>query len=260
MPKLSSISLLSTFSSLDLPIKHSLADIEEPLLLSFAALALAQDFAERDYLSAEHIVAALEAAGVAIKRPQVIGALSRAGAKVSRKIIGDEVHYRLMTLGRRQIEPLLGFGPIQVVYIKSGMPTTARKHLAEMLSSLVGITRVCDPYYGLRSFESLAEIPTSSIVRFLTSHTNEKTSALSGPLSDFKHEQPNVEIRLLSSPNTLHDRYILTSDNLFLLGQGIKDIGVKESFIIIISRSYAPDLLRDQEGRFDALWITSKRI
>jgi len=260
MPKSSSISLLSTFSSLDLAIKYALAEIDQPLLLSLAALTLAQDFAKRDYLSAEHIVAVLEAAGVAIKHTQVKGALSRAGAKVSRKVIDDEVHYRIMTSGRRLIEPLLGLGPIQVVYIKSGMPATARKHLGDILSSLAGDIRICDPYFGLRSLESISEIPISSNVRFLSSHTSERAPVLSGPLTDFKRERPNVEIRLLPPPNILHDRYILALDNLYILGQGIKDIGDKESFIVTISSSYAADLLKDLEVRFDALWITSTTI
>ncbi len=260
MTKSSSISLLSAFSSLDPAIKYALADIDQPLLLSFAALTLAQDLAKRDHLSAEHIVAVLEAAGVAIKRSQVIGALSRAGARVSRKVINDEINYCIMTLGRRQIEPLLGLGPIQVIYIKSGIPATARKHLVDILSSLAGDIRICDPYYGLRSLESLSEIPTSSSARFLTSHTSEKASALSGPLTDFKRERPNVEIHLLQPPNILHDRYILTSDNLYLLGQGIKDIGVKESFIVTISSSYASDLLKELEVRFDTLWNASPKI
>jgi hypothetical protein len=258
--KSSSISLLSTFSSLDPAIKYALADINQPLLLSFAALTLAQDLAKREYLSAEHIVAVLEAAGVAIKRTQVIGALSRAGAKVSRKVINDEMHYRIMTLGRRQIEPLLGLGPIQVVYIKSGLPATARKHLVDILSSLTGDIRICDPYYGLRSLESLLDIPISSSVKFLTSHTSERASTLSGPLTDFKRERPNIEIRLLPPPNILHDRYILALDNLYILGQGIKDIGNKESFIVTISNSYAADLLKDIELRFDNLWIISTTI
>ncbi len=257
MPKSTSISLLSTFSSLEPSIKQSLADIELPLLLSFAALALAQDFAKKDYLTAEHIVAVLEAAGVAIKRSQVIGSLSRAGSKVSRKVIHDEVHYCLMTTGRRKIEPLLGLGPIRVVYIKSGMPATARKHLRDIMSTISRNAKICDPYYGLRSLESLSEIPMSSNVRFLTSHTSEKAISLAGPLMDFKREKTNVEIRILPHPNTLHDRFILSADSLYLLGQGIKDIGVKESFIITISKSFAPDLLRDLEARFDALWAAS---
>ena len=126
--------------------------------------------------------------------------------------------------------------------------------------SIVGEARICDPYYGVRSLESLAVIPSNSHVRFLTSHTSEKASSLSGPLSDFKREHPNVEIRILPPPNTLHDRYLLTDENLLLLGHGIKDIGNKESFIITISKSYANDLLTDLKSRFDTLWLNSIAI
>ena len=254
------ISLLSTFESFDLSVKNSLADIKQPLLLSLATLALAEDYAKRNTLSSEQIVAALEAAGVAIKKNQIKGALSRAGDKVSTKVVSGEVYYRLMTKGRRQIEPLLNIGPIQVVYIKSNTPATSRKHLRDILSSLPTGTRICDPYYGLRSLESLLEIPITSNIMFLTSKTSEKAITLSGPLTDFKRERPNIEIRISSSPKSLHDRYILTLDNVFLLGQGIKDIGDKESFIVLISNLYASDLLNDLKIRFDSLWLAATKI
>ena len=76
-------SLLETFQGLDTQTKLALADIAAPLLLSLAALELAERNAGVDRLTVEHIVACLEAAGVAVKRLSVSRALSRAGRKIS---------------------------------------------------------------------------------------------------------------------------------------------------------------------------------
>ena len=247
-------SLLETFRNLDPTIKDSLADIDQPMLLALATLTLAEDLAGRPYLSSEHIVAALEAAGIAVKRAQISNALSRAGNKVSRKIENEERYYRAMIPGRRLVEPILSIGPIHLARIEAGRPRSARKHLTELLASLSGTVRICDPWYGLRSLDALAMLPAKCDVRFLTSQTNEKAVSLAGPVADFKREHPNVELRVTSLPSPLHDRYVLTADELLLLGQGVKDIGNKESFIVGISSDYAADLLQETLTSFDSNW------
>lgn len=75
-------SLLEAFASLDESSKDALAAEDSPLLLSLAALDIAATTVGVDRLSAEHIVACLEAAGVAVRRTSVSRALSRAGARV----------------------------------------------------------------------------------------------------------------------------------------------------------------------------------
>jgi hypothetical protein len=247
-------SLLETFRTLDPAIKDSLADIDKPMLLALATLTLAEDLAGRPYLSSEHIVAALEAAGIALNHSQVSNALSRAGNKVSRKTENEERYYRAMIPGRRLVEPILSIGPIHLTRVEAGKPRSARRHLAELLGSLSGTVRICDPWYGLRTLDALAMLPLKCTVRFLTSQTNEKRTSLAGPIADFKREHPNVEMRATSLPSPLHDRYVLTSDELLLLGQGIKDVGNKESFIVGISSSFAADLLKETEASFDSTW------
>lgn len=103
-----------------MPVKQVLADIESPLALGLAALVLAEDRAKHPYLSGDDIVTALEAAGVAIQRTQITRAFSRAGNKVSRKSLDGDTLYRVMTHGRREVEPLLQEGEITVSYIEGG--------------------------------------------------------------------------------------------------------------------------------------------
>lgn len=255
------ISLLDTFRNLDKAIKESLADIDSPLLLAFAALDIAENKAGVERLTAEHITACLEAAGVAISKRSITNALARAGNKVSKSNIDDgEISYKLMILGKREVENLLGGESLAVVRIEGGTPRTARIRLGEILSKLKGTVRICDPYYGVRTLDTLDYLPKSCKVNFLTAKTNDGAAKLQGALKDFKKEKPNVEFRLANNPNDLHDRYIVTNESLIILGHGLKDIGGKESFMITLDKKLAPDLINDVIHTFDARWKMATNI
>ena len=248
-------SLLETFRSLDSTLKDSLADVDSPLLLSFAALDIAENQAGAATLSAEHITACLEAAGVAVAKTSISRALARADNRVSsKKGIDGETHYKLMTKGKREIENLVGGEMMSVVRIESGQPRTGRRRLGEELASLTGIIRICDPYYGVRTLDSLDHIRESANVRFLTAKTSESVRKLKGALRDYKKERPNTEFRVAAVPSELHDRYVLTKNRILILGHGLKDIGGKESFMIRLDQSLVPDLAKEMRASFDAKW------
>ena len=248
-------SLLDTFRSLDQATKDMLADLPSPLLLSFATLSIAHKNTNAERLSAEHIVACLEAAGVAVKKKSVSRALASAKDRVSRTqgIDGDTL-YRLMIKGERHIAPYLGGGELSVIRTDGTKPRTARLRLGEILAELKGLVRICDPYYGVRTFDSLDHIPTARTVRFLTAKTSETGRKLHGAIRDFKKERPKTSFRRDAVPSSLHDRYIVTKDQLLILGHGLKDIGGKESFIIRLGADLVPDLVKESIASFDARW------
>ena len=253
-------SLLDVFELLEESTKQALADIQSPLLLGLAVLLISENQAQRPHLSAEHIVASLEAAGIALKREQITKAFSRAGNRISRKSVEGETFYRIMTSGRRQIEPYIQTGEITVSYIHEGKPRTARKILSELLNNLSGEIRICDPYYGVRSLDALEMIPATCKIRFLSSQTNENVGKLSNTIADFKKEHPNVEIRLFPNSKSTHDRYVISEEHLLILGHGIKDIGNRESFVINIDKEHAGDLIRELMQSFDEKWKISNPI
>jgi hypothetical protein len=251
-------SLLEAFQALDARAKHALAEISSPLLLSFAALDIAAETVGAERLTAEHIVACLEAAGVAIKRNSVSRALARAGNRVSTSVgASGEVGYRLMTRGRREVEPYLKNSALAVVRIEGGRPHTARHHLADLFAGLTGVVRICDPYFGLRTLETIDHIPTTVPIWFLTSKTHESMPKTRGAFHDFAKERKNVEFRVLAPPHDLHDRYVLTEDTLLLVGHGLKDIGGKESFVIRLDKTMVPDLLQSLSQSFDTKWASA---
>jgi len=250
-------SLLESFRSLDAALKDSLADIDSPLLLSFATLDIAENQAGSTTLTAEHITACLEAAGVAVAKTSVSRALARADNRVSsKKGIDGETHYKLMTKGKREIANLVGGELMSVVRIESGQPRTGRRRLGEELASLKGMIRICDPYYGVRTLDSLDHIRESAKVRFLTARTSEAGRRLRGALRDYKRERSKTEFRVAAVPSELHDRYVLTNDRILILGHGLKDIGGKESFMIRLDRTLVPDLAKEMRVSFDGKWRT----
>lgn len=254
-------SLLETFNSLDSGVKEALADINSPLVLSFAALDIAKTEAGFEHLTAEHITACLEAAGVSLSKTSISRALARAGARVSTtKQIDGESQYRLMTKGKREVDEILGGEMMAVVRIEGGQPRTARLRLGEMLSKLKGTVRICDPYYGVRTLDTLDHLPKTCRIKFLSAKTNDSTRKIHGALKDFIKERPTCEFRRTATPQEIHDRYILTADRLFLLGHGLKDIGGKESFVIRLGKELAPDLLQEVRDKFEERWKIASKI
>ena len=254
-------SLLQVFRDLDRDTKERLADISSPQLLSFAALSIAQDKGSADRLSAEHIVACLEAAGIAVEKKSVSRALARSGKKVSTMTgLEGEVLYRLMITGEREIGPHLGGGGLSVIRFEGSKPRTGRMRLGEVLATLKGMIRICDQYYGVRTLDSLDLVPTSCAVRFLTAKTNESARQLAGALKDFRKVRPNVEFRIAADPSQLHDRYVLSPSRLILVGHGLKDIGGKESFLVQIDAQLAKGIIARTINDFDSRWDTGTTI
>ena len=252
--------LNSTFRDVDLRVKSALAgEKKSPLRMALAALKLAHDDAGMDYVSVDEVHGALQAADVAVKREPLARALGHAGDKAISRDIGGVLKYRLSVRGRPVADSVLGAGDLELMHIDGTKPRTDRQELGKLLGGLTGDVRVCDPWYGVRSLETLELLPTRSRVKFLTARTNEKPARLSGPLSDFKKERSNVELRA-AAPSDLHDRYVLTERKLLIVGHGLKDIGAKESFVIMIDRSLAPDLLDGVRRSFEEKWARARPI
>jgi len=247
-------SLPDTFRKLDEQTKDLLAKIEQPRQLGFAALTLAAEHARQERLSPGRIIEALEAAGVSLKRTPLVRAMASAGNRVSTRVIDGEPHYTIMTKGRREVEPFLKAEGLNLLYVDGSTPRTDRRKLEEILGGLSGLIRICDPYYGVQTLDALELIPVKCTVRFLTATMTGNTKSLSRVTRDFRRERPNTELRCCSNARAIHDRYIVSDDKLLLIGHGLKDIGNRESFVVIIQRSLISDLIKTLEKNFDGKW------
>jgi hypothetical protein len=253
--------LLATFSGLDRSLRESLADIKSPLLLAFAAMLIARDRCDVADMSAEHIVAALEAAGIAVPRASVQKALGRAGNRVAKHASKDgDTLFRLMLPGEREVAHLLDRAAVEVFRFDGSTPRKARQQLGSLLAKLTGHIRICDPYLGLRTLDNLDHLPAKTLVRFLTAKISDSAAKMTVALKDFRTEHPGIAFRQVPLGTGLHDRYILTDDSLLLVGHGLKDVGAKESFLVALEKVWAPDLLADTAAAFDSRWSAATPI
>ena len=253
-------SLLDTFHSLDTNIKHALSDISNSRLLSLATLEIAETEAGVEQLSSEHIVACLEAAGVAVKKISITRALASATGLITSHREDDEVFYKIMTKGKREIESILSEGKLSVVRIEKNQPRTARLELKQIFANLIGEVRICDPYYGVRTLDALDHIPTECIIKFLSVNASDDERKLAGAIKDFIKERPSSEFRIADKTAGLHDRYVVTKKGLIILGHGLKDIGGKESFLITLDQLLVPNLIETSIQSFDGKWSSATPI
>lgn len=150
-------------------------------------------------------------------------------------------------------------GPL-VFFVEAGKPRSAHLQLAEVFTSLRGELGICDPYYGTGSLLRLDTLAHCGPVRMLT-QTADSAEQLWLPraLTEFIREHRAFEFRRYAGRD-LHDRYILTANELILLGHGLKDVGRRESFIVRLRRETAGDLIDDLRASFDSKWAAASPL
>jgi hypothetical protein len=78
-------------------------------------------------------------------------------------------------------------------------------------------------------------------------------------LQEWKQQHGATEFRE-SGGTDLHDRYILSDAELILMGHGLKDVGNKDSFVVRIPSSLAPDVVGSVRSSFDQKWANGNSI
>lgn len=124
-----------------------------------------------------------------------------------------------------------------------------------------GELKIVDPYCGERTLDILRDVKNKT-VKFLTRVENlggSQRNRLIRELQDFKSENPKVEFR--NYPHTdIHDRYIISSELLVILGHSIKDLGAKESFAIILNKDRSKNAVEALIENFDRRWKQSSSL
>jgi len=73
----------------------------------------------------------------------------------------------------------------------------------------------------------------------------------------FKKEFPNAEFKAYPVPHELHDRYVLFDKEVWFVGHGIKDIGSKESFVVLLQDPFGKDIRKTLFESFEGRWANS---
>jgi len=185
-------------------------------------------------------------------------ALARAGNAVARRTNGQVTEFRIMGPGERLLDEKAGKqGPL-TLHVTGGAPWSDRRFVAkEAAKKAVGTLRILDKYFGLESLDFLQGVQQNRTIRFLTTYPMKNLGHLQREVAIFKKEFPNSEFKAYPFSKELHDRYILFDNEAWLVGHGIKDIGAKESFVVILQDPFGKDIRKSLLESFEARWAKS---
>ena len=139
--------------------------------------------------------------------------------------------------------------PITLVDPTNSLTSTLTLH--SMLGRLKGEVRICDPYLDAKTIEHLDAIPDISPIKLLTKTVRE-SGKLRRVLAAAQVSKAALEVRGdLGAP--LHDRYVIDSEGMLILGTSLNGFGRKQSFIV----QAGPDLAETMKREFDRIWAST---
>jgi DNA-directed RNA polymerase subunit RPC12/RpoP len=158
-------------------------------------------------------------------------------------------------------QPLPSEGPPDVWFVQAGKPWTAQRQLDKVFEDVSGELRICDPYYGRKSLLSLDLLKQCNPIKFLTSKADSgESQTITTAIEAWNKENGDAVRFRRAFGRELHDRYIISNNELILLGHGLNDICTNDSFIVRISRDLAGDMIDTVRGSFDEKWEKAEPI
>ncbi len=200
---------------------------------------------------------------ISIDERSIINSFNRAKGKTHIYRDNGEISYEIMKEGKDFLLSQIKEGFIKVFYFEPGKKFTSKRTLSKnILDNLKGELRIVDPYCGERTLDILKDIKSNVTVKFLTKIENLREKARKKflrELKDFKDEKKNIKFKNYPRVD-IHDRYIISSNFLIILGHSIKDLGGKESFAIVLDKNTSKNIFGDLISNFDRRWSDSTDI
>jgi hypothetical protein len=245
-----------------LPTFPDQRNLETPLDEVLWMLWVMRDhFDDHHPMYASEIAELLEIRSIASSELNAERALARAGNRVMRKKFNEpddpnnKTAYKISEKGVSYLQSKYALSGIKALVVDGTKPWTDRHlTLPEIAAELKGRICVVDKFYGSGSLSILHYFKHGTPLQFLTGKTHDNSAAFSRELKDFQKEVPALEARLFSAHNDLHDRYIISDNALVIVGHGIKDMGNKESFLILLKGDSGADLRKTLLEKFDNRW------
>jgi len=160
--------------------------------------------------------------------------------------------------GERFLEERAGNqGPL-ALHITGKAPWSDRRFVVkEAMKKASGDVRILDKYFGMESLDFLQDFQRHRRIRFLTSHPPKNLGHLQREVVRFKKEFSSAEFKAYPAPHELHDRYVLFDKEVWFVGHGIKDIGAKESFVVLLQDPFGKDIRKTLFESFEERWANS---
>jgi len=254
--------LIDKFQEVDISDFPDFYTYKKPLDMGLWVLWIAKEKLQIRKLTAEEIATIVrDVKEISIDSKSINNAFTRARDKIHIYHENKKVFFEIMKPGKDYLLSLIKEGAINVFYFEPEKKYTSKRILSKnIIGSLKGELKIVDPYCGERTLDVLSDIDIN--VKFLTRLENLKEKQRKRflrELEDFKSEYPNVEFRDYPYPH-LHDRFIISSNHLVLLGHSIKDLGSKESFAIVLNKDSSKDIFGILIEVFNRRWKEAKPL
>ena len=257
------MSILNFFRNKDVPDFPNFTNYKKPLEMGLWVLWVAKDDLGVRKLSSDEVSSVIiEILETSVDSLSITRAFSRAGKKIHPHKENNIVKYEIMREGKDHLKRVANLDLDNIIYFEPGKKYTSKRQLINtVLTELVGDLKIVDPYCSERTIDVLSNIKCNNIkiitkTAYLSSSQRDN---LKRTLKDYYDEGNNLEIR--EYPNDdLHDRYIISEQNLILLGHSIKDLGAKESFALVLSKEYSKNICESLLELFNRRWKSSQPL
>ena len=254
------IELLKKFSEVDTSDFPDFYIYKKPFEKGLWILWITKEKLGIKKLTAEQIASVIrDVKEISIDAKSITNSFNRAGDKIHTYRESGKVYFEIMKPGKDHLISQVKEGSIDIFYFEPDKQYTSKRLLSKnILNSLKGELRIVDPYCGERTLDILSNVK-KKVVKFLTKAENlkekDKNRFLRG-LKDFKSEHLEIEFRNYPHKD-IHDRYIISSELLVILGHSIKDLGSKESFAIILNKDTSRNIVEALIENFNRRWKQS---
>lgn len=227
-------------------------DMGSDRLQTLWVLASAREMPDFEFLTPAEVADILrDAQGIHLPRQRVTAILAKENGTVSRKRVKGKNQYKIMKAGLDLLQPATQ----SAILVDPENALTHIRKFEEVLASLSGDLRVCDPYVENRTLDLLSECRSARSISLLTANIL-KESTLRRDLAAYeKGSFPSLEIRI-ANKTVLHDRYILHDEGMLLLGTSLNGFAKKQSFIVPLG----PDIAQATGQAFGKVWSVSSKF
>jgi len=184
-----------------------------------------------------------------LTRQRICSLLASTNGEVIRKARSSPARYTLMRAGMDRIRAQ----GVSVIVVDPAAALTAQMQLEQILNVVDGDVLLCDPYVDDKTLLVLTSIPKASGIKLLTLNVQD-AAKFRQRLTAYSKEYGNLEVRV-SAVADLHDRYLIDTKKMWLVGQSLNGIGKKQSFMVTVG----PDVRALTEQGFMKRWNQSPR-
>lgn len=255
--------LSERFKEIDTSNFPDFYNYKSPLKTGLWVLWVAKEKLGIKKLTAEQIALVIrDAKEISIDARSITYSFNRAKDKIHTFKDSGEVYFEIMKPGKEHLTSQVKEGSIVLIYFEPDRQFTSKRLLSKnILNSLKGELRIVDPYCGERTLDMLSSVKDAD-VKFLTKLENLRESdrkRFLRELQDFVTENPNMEFRNYEHTD-IHDRYIISSEVLVILGHSIKNLGGKESFAMILNKDTNKNIFEALIENFNRRWNQSIKL